>query len=67
MHFLDLFQRFQGIDVPRSAVAGWRDVRLEPAHGAKFGYLTVRASRSKNAKKRNVAPDGFDVEVAGFA
>ena len=32
----------------------WLDVRLEPAPGAKFGYLTVRASKSKNAKKRNV-------------
>ena len=32
----------------------WPEVRLEPADGAKYGYLTVRARNSKNSKSRNV-------------
>jgi integrase len=31
-----------------------KDVRLEPASGAKYGYLTVRSATSKNSKSRNV-------------
>ncbi len=30
----------------------WRDVRLEPAHGAKFGYLTIVEGKSKYAKRQ---------------
>ena len=33
---------------------GWADVHLEPADGAKFGYLTVRKVNSKNSKARNI-------------
>jgi integrase len=32
----------------------WCDVRLDPADGAKYGYLTVRSRKSKNSKSRNV-------------
>lgn len=32
----------------------WRDVHLKPANGARFGYLTVRDGKSKNAR-RNVS------------
>jgi integrase len=32
----------------------WPDVRLEPADGADYGYLTVRARNSKNSKSRNL-------------
>jgi integrase len=31
-----------------------RNIRLQPANGAKYGYLTVTARRSKNSKGRNV-------------
>jgi integrase len=32
----------------------WPDVRTEPVNGAKYGYLTVRAGKSKNSKGRNM-------------
>jgi integrase len=32
----------------------WCDVKLDPADGAKYGYLTVRSRKSKNSKSRNV-------------
>jgi len=32
----------------------WQDVKIEPAGAAKFGYLTVRAGKSKNSKGRNM-------------
>lgn len=35
-----------------------RDVHLEPANGAKFGYVVVRAVKSKNSKRRNVPLSG---------
>ncbi len=35
----------------------WRDVRLQPAAGAKFGYLTIREGKSRYAK-RNVSLTG---------
>jgi integrase len=41
----------------------WPDVHLEPANGAKYGYLTVRAGKSKNSKPRNVPLTGRAVEV----
>ena len=38
-------------EVLKLAVA---DVRLTPAEGAKYGFLTVRGKNSKNSKGRNV-------------
>ena len=32
----------------------WRQVRLEPVRGAKFGFLTILSGKSKNSKSRNV-------------
>jgi integrase len=32
----------------------WSDIRLKPATGARYGYLTVQAGRSKNSKPRNI-------------
>lgn len=32
----------------------WPQVKLQPANGAKFGYLTVLSGKSKNWKSRNV-------------
>jgi integrase len=32
----------------------WEDIVLVPAHGAAYGYLTVRAGNAKNSKCRNV-------------
>src|SRR2546422_11480881 len=32
----------------------WPQVRLEPAEGAKFGYLTVLYGKAKSRKARNV-------------
>ena len=43
-----------GLRVGECLSLDWRDVHLEPANGAKFGYLTVRAANSKNSKGRNV-------------
>jgi integrase len=32
----------------------WPQVRLDPANGAKFGFLTVLSGKAKNRKSRNV-------------
>jgi integrase len=32
----------------------WAQVKLEPAQGAKFGYLTVFSGKAKSKKSRNV-------------
>jgi hypothetical protein len=32
----------------------WQQVNLEPAQGAKFGYLTVLSGKAKSKKSRNV-------------
>jgi integrase len=41
----------------------WSDVRLEPAEGARHGYLTVRRKNAKNSKARNVPLTARGVEV----
>jgi integrase len=41
----------------------WPDVRLEPAVGARHGYLTVRRKNAKNSKARNVPLTSRAVEV----
>jgi integrase len=37
----------------------WAQVRLEPAQGAKFGYLTVSSGKAKSKKSRNVPLRAF--------
>jgi hypothetical protein len=32
----------------------WAQVKLEPAQGANFGYLTVSSGKAKSKKSRNV-------------
>lgn len=41
-----------GLRVGEAVNLLWRDVRLEPAHGAKFGYLRIVEGKSKYAKRR---------------
>jgi integrase len=42
-----------GLRVGEALALQWEDVRLQPAHGARFGYLTVGDGKSRNAR-RNV-------------
>lgn len=41
----------------------WRQVNLEPAKGARFGYVTVLSGKAKSSKSRNVPLSGRAVEV----
>jgi integrase len=41
----------------------WRQVRIEPAKGAQFGYLTVLSGKAKSRKSRNVPLSARVVEV----
>jgi len=43
-----------GMRIHECLTLEWTDVRLEPAQGAKHGYLTVRRRNAKNSKSRNV-------------
>ena len=43
-----------GMRIHECLTLEWTDVRLEPAPGAKHGYLTVRRRNAKNSKSRNV-------------
>lgn len=43
-----------GLRVGEAIALEWKDVHLEPANGARFGYLRVREGKSKNAR-RNVS------------
>jgi len=40
-----------GLRVSEALALEWRDVHLEPASGARFGYIHVREGKSKNAKR----------------
>lgn len=40
-----------GIRVGEAMTLQWPDVHLAPANGARFGYLWVRAGKSKNARR----------------
>ena len=40
-----------GLRVGEAVKLRWTDIRLQPAHGAKFGYLRVREGKSQNAKR----------------
>jgi integrase len=41
----------------------WTQVRLEPANGARFGFLTVLSGNAKNKKSRNVPLSARVIEV----
>jgi len=43
-----------GLRIGEALKLEWSDVRLAPAKGAKYGYLTIRASNAKNSKSRNI-------------
>lgn len=47
-----------GLRVSEALSLDWQDIRLTPASGATFGYLTIRAGKSKNSKSRNVPLTG---------
>ena len=38
-----------GLRVGEAVNLRWTDIRLQPAHGAKFGFLRIREGKSKNA------------------
>ena len=40
-----------GLRIGEALSLEWRDVRLEPLTGARFGYLKVRDGKSKNARR----------------
>ena len=41
----------------------WRQVKIEPAKGARFGYVTVLSGKAKSGKSRNVPLSGRAVDV----
>jgi integrase len=43
-----------GLRLGEALTLEWPQVRLEPAQGAKFGYLTVLSGKAKSRKSRNV-------------
>ena len=43
-----------GLRLGEAVSLEWPQVKLEPAQGAKFGYLTVLSGKAKNRKSRNV-------------
>jgi site-specific recombinase XerD len=40
-----------GLRIGEVLALQWVDVRLEPANGARFGFLQIRSGKSKNAKR----------------
>lgn len=43
-----------GVRLGEALSLEWPQVKLKPAHGAKFGYLTVLSGKAKGRKSRNV-------------
>jgi integrase len=54
LHDIALLSIDTGLRMGEVLELTWGDVRLEPAEGAKFGLVIVRARHSKNSKSRNV-------------
>ena len=42
-----------GLSVGEALALNWSDVHLEPAHGARYGYLRVTEGKSKNAVRNS--------------
>jgi integrase len=54
LHDIALLMIDTGLRMGEVLSLRWPDVKLEPADGAKYGYLTVRAQNAKNSKSRNI-------------
>lgn len=52
-----------GLRLGEALSLDWRQVRLEPANGARFGYVTVLSGKAKSKKSRNVPLSGRAVDV----
>lgn len=52
-----------GLRLGEALSLDWRQVRLEPANGARFGYVTVSAGKAKSGKSRNVPLSQRAVDV----
>lgn len=52
-----------GLRVGEAITLEWPQVRLEPAKGARFGYLTVLSGKAKSKKSRNVPLSPRVVEI----
>ncbi len=54
LHDIALLLLDTGLRIGEALSLSALDVRLQPANGAQYGYLTVRPRNSKNSKRRNV-------------
>lgn len=54
LHDLAVLMIDTGLRMGEALSLDSRDVRLDPAPGAKYGLLTIRSATSKNSKSRNV-------------
>jgi integrase len=52
-----------GLRLGEALTMEWPQIRLEPAKGAKFGYVTVLSTKAKNKKARNVPLSSRAVEM----
>jgi integrase len=43
-----------GLRLGELLILDWTQVRIEPAKGARFGFLTVLSGKAKSGKPRNV-------------
>src|SRR5215469_11416513 len=54
IHDVSLLILDTGLRMGEALSLNWSNIRLEPANGAQYGFLTVGARHSKNSKSRNV-------------
>lgn len=52
-----------GLRIGEALSMEWKNVRLDPASGARFGFLTVLAMKAKSKKSRNVPLPPRSIEV----
>jgi integrase len=52
-----------GIRLGEAISLEWPQVRLTPANGSRFGYITILATKAKNKKSRNIPLSERAVEV----
>lgn len=62
LHDVALLILDTGLRLGEALALDWKDVQLEPAKGSKYGYIRVRAGKSRNAK-RNLSLTGRVREV----